>query len=200
MNFILASASPRRADLLKQAGIPFEVVVPSVSEEVREEGSPEEKVRLVAEKKAFAVAGKLKNGFVVAADTAVLAEGRILGKPGDSREAFQMLRLLAGRRHEVLTGLVVCDTAAGRYKSGVKKTSVWLKKLTDRQIRAYVASGEPMDKAGAYGIQGRAALFIEKINGCYSNVVGLPLGLLYELTTSLDIPLWLNGRDGEHAE
>ncbi|MDY6826713.1 MAG: Maf family protein [Bacillota bacterium] len=200
MKLILASASPRRASLIAQAGIPFEVIVPVVSEKVDGGASPEERVRLVAEKKALAVAGNLKDGFVVAADTIIHEGGRILGKPADRREACEMLRTLAGKRHEVLTGLVICDTAAQRRESGVEKTFVWMKNLTDRQISAYVATGEPFDKAGAYGIQGKAALFIEKIEGCYSNVVGLPLGLLFDLMTYLNVPMWLNGKDGDHAE
>ncbi len=200
MKLILASASPRRADLLAQAGIPFEVIVPLVSEKVEGYASPEERVHLVAEKKVIDVAGNLRNGFVVAADTVVYVGGRMLGKPVDRREAFEMLRFLAGRQHEVLTGLVICDAATQRRENGVEKTFVWMKNLTDRQISAYVATGEPLDKAGAYGIQGKAALFIEKIYGCYSNVVGLPLGLLFDLMTHLNVPLWFNRKDSEHAE
>ncbi|OPL10209.1 MAG: hypothetical protein AVO34_11900 [Firmicutes bacterium ML8_F2] len=200
MKLILASASPRRADLLVQAGIPFEVVVPVVSEKVEGYASPEEKVHMVAEKKVLAVAGTLKNGFVVAADTVVYVGGRILGKPVDRREAFEMLRFLAGRQHEVLTGIVICDAATQRRENGVEKTFVWMKNLTDQQISAYVATGEPFDKAGGYGIQGKAALFIEKIYGCYSNVVGLPLGLLFDLMNFLNISLWFNEKDGDHAE
>lgn len=173
---ILASRSPRRAEILGQAGIPFIIRTAEVDETPRAHEKPEDYVRRVAEEKALAIDAP-PDDIVVAADTTVVIDGDILGKPADAEDARHMLGLLSGRRHEVLTGIairrgntLIRDWAA---------TEVWFAPLTEREIGEYVASGEPMDKAGAYAIQGLASKFIEKIEGCYFNVVGLPIALLY---------------------
>ncbi len=199
MKLILASASPRRAELLRQADILFEVIKPSISEEVGDANDPEDLVRQLAFKKALEVSSRLKSGYVLSADTIVVYGDQILGKPSDPDDARKMLRMLSGKQHTVITGLVLKDISTGCQEIGISKTRVWLKVLTEQQINAYVASGEPMDKAGAYGIQGKAALFTEKIEGCYFNVVGLPLSLLFELMTRLEVPTWLSGKDDDNG-
>lgn len=176
MVLVLASQSPRRAEILKQAGIPFRVQAAEVDETPLHDEAPEKYVQRLAEMKALAVKAGPEDA-VLGADTTVVVGGEMLGKPADADDARRMLRLLSGRRHEVLTGVcikrgvdVVTDWAA---------TQVWFVPMTDREIDDYVASGEPMDKAGAYAIQGLASKFIEKIDGCYFNVVGLPVALVY---------------------
>lgn len=181
MNLILASASPRRALLLQQVGIPYEVVIPDVTEKIDKNLHPRKVVVEIARYKANAVRANLEKGIVLAADTIVALGNSILGKPEDKIEAYEMLKRLSGQEHLVLTGLVLHRVEDGTEVSGVAETRVWMKKLSAEVIKEYVESGEPLDKAGAYGIQGRAALFIERIDGCYFNVVGLPLSLLNDL-------------------
>ena len=200
MKLILASASPRRAELLRQVGIPFEVIAPKVCEHVAEPLSPEELAGKLAREKAEAVAKDIDRGLVLAADTLVYYRGLILGKPVDAEEAGRMLKLISGDQHEVITALYLIDTATGRHESGIATTKVWMKELTPQQITAYRTTGEPYDKAGAYGIQGFAALFINRIEGCYFNVVGLPLSLLYDLLNNMHFNTWLNGEDSNHAK
>jgi nucleoside triphosphate pyrophosphatase len=173
---VLASQSPRRAEILRNAGIPFAVRVAPVDETPLAAEKPEDYVRRVAEMKARAVEAAPAE-TVLAADTTVVVEGDMLGKPEDAADACRMLARLSGRRHEVLTGIairrgleVVRDWAA---------TAVWFAPMTEREIGEYVASGEPMDKAGAYAIQGLASKFIGRIEGCYFNVMGLPVSLVY---------------------
>ncbi|MBM4234944.1 MAG: septum formation inhibitor Maf [Firmicutes bacterium] len=192
---ILASASPRRAELLRQVGIPFNLVIPEICEQVSEQLTPEELVSTLARKKAESVVATVDRGLVLAADTLVYYRGLILGKPGDAEEAGRMLQLISGARHEVITALHLVDAESGRIESGISSTKVWMKELTALEIAAYLATGEPYDKAGAYGIQGRAALFISRIEGCYFNVVGLPLSLLQELLNNMNFTTWLNGDD-----
>lgn len=200
MKLILASASPRRADLLRQSGIPFQVVIPDVSEDLNAVPEPQEMVTRLALRKAIAVSEHLKQGIILAADTVVLYRGAVMGKPRDHDDARRMLRLLSGDKHEVLTGIALVDAASGRSECAVSTTGVWLKDLSDGEIDSYVKTGEPFDKAGAYGIQGLAALFVEKIEGCYFNVVGLPLNLLYSLMKLMQVPIWLNGKDCDNAQ
>ena len=196
MTLILASESPRRAELLRQVAIPFRVVVPAVSEELSGRSSPEEMVAQLALRKAQAVSDRLADGYVLGADTVVLHGETVLGKPVDSDDAVRMLRLLSGSRHSVLTGLALVNAATGYYLERLSLTQVWVKTLVDSEIRAYIATGEPFDKAGAYGIQGKGALLVEKIEGCYFNVVGLPLSLLNEMITEMNIPTWLSRKGG----
>ncbi len=176
---ILASASPRRAELLRQIGIPFRQVVSGVNEDLRDPSDPDEHVRELSRRKAGDVAGRLGSGIVLGADTIVVLDEHILGKPVDEKEAVEMLRRLSGRTHKVYTGLTLIDAASRASVSHVEVTEVTFRDLAAEEIDAYVATGEPLDKAGAYGIQGKGALLVSGIRGCYFNVVGLPLvGLL----------------------
>ncbi len=173
---VLASNSPRRQQILRDAGIAYIIRAPSVPEESRLGESPRQYVQRLAEEKAFAVpmhAGEI----VLAADTVVVAGEKLLEKPRDPADAARMLRLLSGREHEVLTG--ICLRSESRKIVDAAATRVRFVDLTDAEIAEYVASGEPMDKAGAYAIQGLASKFIERIEGCYFNVVGLPIALVY---------------------
>lgn len=186
---ILASNSPRRRDLLQQIGAVFTIDPADVDERVLPGEMPEAYALRVAADKAQVAAGRARSGIVIAADTIVVLEHEILGKPVDARDAERMLTLLSGRRHRVVTGLVVRDAATGRTDSRVAASSVWFKQLPSPEIRAYVATGEPLDKAGAYGIQERGALLVEKIEGCYFNIVGLPLSLLSEMLRGFGVTL-----------
>ncbi len=182
MHLVLASASPRRAELLRQIELSF-AIEPSPAPEPLPDGRPPEAfVAHSAESKARCVyqllcqRGTAADAIVIGADTIVCVDGAILGKPVDAAHAAHMLRQLSGRRHRVYTGLSLIS--AWNECGGCEATSVDMRVLTDADIDAYVSSGEPLDKAGAYGIQGRAARFIESIVGCYYNVVGLPLARL----------------------
>jgi septum formation protein len=177
---ILASASPRRREILRRAGIACRVRPARVDETPQPGESASRYVRRLAREKAEAVArpGEL----VLGADTVVvIGKSRLLGKPRDEREAARMLRQLSGRMHRVLTGVCLLDAAAGRSRTAVVETRVWFRPLGRAEIAAYVASGEPMDKAGAYAIQGLASKFVERIDGCYFNVMGLPVSWVYRL-------------------
>jgi septum formation protein len=185
MHLILASASPRRAELLKSAGFEFTVAPASVEEIPQTGESPEAYTRRVAHHKASqVVSGAGGKDLVLAADTEVVIDGSILGKPADKDDARRMLRLLAGRSHEVLTTVVLLGR--GRTADEVSITRVWFARMTDREIAWYVASGEPMGKAGAYAIQGLGARFVERIEGSWSNVVGLPLAAVHRLLREVE--------------
>ena len=185
---ILASASPRRRELLAQAGFTFEVRPAHVNEDVGPDEDPIAYVTRLAREKAQAVFDALGNAdaVVLGADTTVTLDNHILGKPEDAADAARMLRLLSGRTHRVITGVAV--VTATRAEVAAEVTGVRFLTLDDEEIAAYVASGEPMDKAGAYGIQGRAARWIPRVEGCYFNVVGLPLALVTTLLESLHVP------------
>jgi septum formation protein len=172
----LASRSPRRAELLRQAGIPFVVRVAPVDENPLPGERPEEYVVRLAEKKAMAVEAAPEE-IVLGADTTVVVGGAMLGKPSSQAEARHMLVRLAGRRHQVITG--ICLRHGGQVVRDWAATQVWFSAMSRREIREYAASGEPMDKAGAYAVQGLASRYVERIEGCYFNVVGLPVGLVY---------------------
>jgi septum formation protein len=191
----LASASPRRAELLKQVGIPFEVIAPAVSEKEDCILSPAKLVSLLARNKAENVASFISEGLILAADTVVYCRNQILGKPVNVEDARRMLNLLSGEKHEVITGLVLLDLSSGKLESELVTTGVWMKKLSETEVTAYINTGEPFDKAGAYGIQGYAALFIKRLEGCYFNVVGLPLNKLYEMLQKMQFSLWLSRKD-----
>ncbi len=170
---ILASASPRRKELLETAGAEFEILVADVDETVPEGTLPEDAAVMTAEKKALAVAEKNADSIVIGADTIVVAGDKILGKPKDKADACEMLRMLSGVEHKVITGVCI---ACGSQKTTFAQTSkVKFYDLTDAEIEAYVATNEPMDKAGAYGIQGKGCVLVEKIEGDYFNIVGLPV-------------------------
>jgi septum formation protein len=179
LNLVLASASPRRKELLAQAGYDFEVIPPNIPEVRLPNEDPNAFVtRLAREKAQFVFAGlmgKENSGerLVLGADTIVVTTEEILGKPTDAEDAARMLRLLSGRIHQVITGVCLLSTEATEVAA--ETTDVTMKELTEPEIAAYIATGEPMDKAGAYGIQGYAARWIPRIEGCYFNVVGLPI-------------------------
>ena len=183
VRLILASASPRRAELLKAAGIDFDVMPAEVDESVHAGETPETHVRRLAETKARAVAGRAAGRAVLAADTVVVVDGAILGKPVDDADARRMLRLLSGRAPAVLTAacLAMGPASAPRLVTEVARTTVEFAGLSDASIDWYVASGEPADKAGAYAIQGLASRFVARIDGSYSNVVGLPVALVCKM-------------------
>ncbi len=172
MNLILASASPRRKELLGLFHIPFEVRVADIDETMDPEKSPFDEVARVSRLKALAIPRE-ENDVVIAADTIVVCEGQILGKPKSEEEAVSMLNLLSGRDHQVMTG---CTVVKGdRTETFTEVTDLHFRALSQKEIENYVASGEPMDKAGSYGIQGGAALFCERMAGDYYNVMGLPV-------------------------
>ena len=172
MNLILASASPRRQELLKLFGVPFTVRVADIDETMNPAAAAFDEVARLSREKACAVPRE-EGDIVIAADTIVVCEGKVLGKPHSKEEAVQMLQLLSGRDHQVMTGCTVL-TKAGNH-TFTEVTDLHFRELTKKEIRRYVESGEPMDKAGAYGIQGGAALFCEKMVGDYYNVMGLPV-------------------------
>lgn len=172
---VLASQSPRRSEILRQAGIPFVARPVNVDETAHPGETPEDYVKRVARDKAM-MANAAPGEIVLGADTAVVIDGEILGKPANSADAERMLGLLEGRKHQVLTG--ICLRHGAEMVVDCARTRVWFKPLTPEEIAAYVATGEPMDKAGAYAIQGLASKFIELIEGSYTNVVGLPIELV----------------------
>jgi len=178
---ILASKSPRRRYLLNQAGLEFSVIPSSFDESSVTLSSPDAYVRQLAENKARDISEQYPDSWVIGADTIVLIDGTILGKPGSPAEARTMLKSLNGRTHQVLTGYCICCHRAGSRFSETVKTDVCFKKLTDREIDWYISSGEPFDKAGAYGIQGIGTFLVKRINGSYTNVVGLPICEVVEL-------------------
>jgi len=187
---VLASASPRRQELLRNAGIPFTVQPADINETPRAGEFPRDYAVRLAREKALAVFENWPQSYVLGADTIVVVDDAILGKPRDEDDATRMLRLLSGRTHMVLTGVCVVNPVASGQWSVVSKadlltaseiTLVTLRELSDDEIRDYVANGEPMDKAGAYAIQGIASRWIPRIEGDYSNVVGLPMALVYRM-------------------
>lgn len=180
--FILASASPRRRELLKQIGVTFEVM-PAKGEEVITKEQPEQAVMELSRQKAEEIAAGIQDEqvLVLGADTVVAYDGKILGKPKDEMDARAMLSMLNGRTHSVFTGVTVIVIRNGKSEihSFYEETKVTMYPMTDAQISYYIQTEEPMDKAGAYGIQGKGAVFIEKINGDYNNVVGLPVAKIF---------------------
>jgi septum formation protein len=182
---VLGSASPRRAELLRAAGIEFVVVHADVDESIHQGEVPDAYVRRIAEAKARAVAARERDGVVLSADTAVVVDDIILGKPVDDDDAKRMLCLLSGRTHAVLTAVAVFRAGMSGPVVEVERTEVEFAPLTEFEIDWYVATGEPRDKAGAYAIQGYASRFVTRIDGSYSNVVGLPIALVYEMLKGL---------------
>jgi septum formation protein len=188
---ILASASPRRAQLLRPIGLRFQVAVSRAVEVLPSGAAPPEKIVMdLATAKVREVASKWPKGLIIGADTLVFLENTCLGKPQSAAEAVTMLTRLSGKTHQVFTGLCVLEQVANRLINDFAMTEVVFRPLDQSEIEAYVRTGEPFDKAGAYGIQGRGALLVEKINGCYFNVVGLPLGKLGVILRELGFPIW----------
>ena len=176
MRFILASASPRRKELLEQIGVKFDIL-PATGEEVITKELPGEVVMELAKQKAEEVAKTAgADALVLGADTVVAYEGKILGKPKDEADALRMLTMLSGKEHEVYTGVALIDNRDQSMENFFERTKVTMYPVSEEEIRDYIAGGEPMDKAGAYAIQGLFAEFIVKIDGDYNNVVGLPIG------------------------
>ena len=173
---VLASQSPRRAEILRQAGIPFSVRPASVDETPRADEKALDYVERLAEEKASAIQAA-PDEIVLAADTVVVIDGAILGKPADEADARRMLAMLSGRRHEVVTG--ICLKRGEEIIRDSCATEVWFSVMSEQEIAAYAAGGEPLDKAGAYAIQGLASKYIDKIHGCYFNVVGLPVAMVH---------------------
>ena len=176
---ILASASPRRAELLRNAGLEFVVRPARIPEQRQDSEPPLDYAMRLARDKARAVAAQSPGAFVLGADTIVVADEHVLEKPADAADAARMLRLLSGRTHQVTTA--VCLVGPGVEDTAAETTEVVMTSLSEEEIRAYVATGEPMDKAGAYAIQGRASRWVTRIDGCYFNVVGLPVPLVYRI-------------------
>jgi len=181
MNIVLASGSPRRLELLKKIGIDDFTVIVDTSEEVIIPGlSPDEQVVRLSLQKARNVALKCnKDDIIIAADTIVYLEEKPLGKPDSQTDAKNMLKALSGRKHSVYTGVTLLN--GDKYVSHAEKTDVWFREISDSEINAYVETGEPMDKAGSYAAQGRAAVFVERIKGDFFNVMGLPLCKLSQM-------------------
>jgi septum formation protein len=186
---ILASSSPRRAGYLRELGFAFRRVAPDIDERTRRGESPRRYVRRLAESKVLAVAHRYPAHWVVAADTTVVVDGRILGKPKNERDARRMLRLLSGRGHHVVSAVALARVRSGFLRSSVSLTRVVFQRLTPHEIRSYVQTGEPMGKAGAYGIQGKGAYLVARIEGSFSNVVGFPLEKFFELWTGAGLAL-----------
>lgn len=192
---ILASQSPRRRQLLGQIGLEeFEVLSPEADESYDSNWEPEEIVSVISRRKGEAVFRQTgdPDALIIAADTMVFLDGLRLGKPHSEEEAFRMLRALSGRTHQVRTGVTVCR--GERLETRVETTGVSFRPLADREIRAYIRTGDPMDKAGAYGVQGQAALFVTGIQGDYFNVMGLPLCLLGGMLAEFGVDLFKEGR------
>ncbi len=175
LRIILASKSPRRCDLLEQAGLTFSVIPSNIDESTVEMSAPDAYVRSLAEAKAADISQKHPDSWVIGADTIVLIDHEILGKPGSREEARDMLRRLSGKTHQVLTGYCICCLKKKRLFSETIKTDVCFKTLRDTEIQWYIQTGEPFDKAGAYAIQGIGAFLVKSIEGSYTNVVGLPV-------------------------
>jgi septum formation protein len=185
---ILASGSPRRAEILTSVGWEFEKITADIDETEYENENPVDYVQRLAQTKAETVAKRIENGLVLGADTTVVIENEIIGKPIDLEDARKMLRKLAGKTHEVLTGVALVKVSENNVQTLVKyqRTSVKFAKLTESEIDFLAEKGEPLDKAGAYAVQAQAALFIEGIEGDYWNVVGLPINLVYQLSKNFN--------------
>ena len=186
---VLASSSPRRSDLLRQIGFTFEIVPPDVDESrFSFGGDPPGTAKRLALEKALSAAGRIdaRGRLVLGADTVVLFEGQFIGKPTDAEDAFAMLRKLAGRSHRVLTGFALLDPGTNRAVTGHEWTTVTMRELTDTEIHAYVDTGEPLDKAGSYGAHALGASLITRVEGCFYNVIGLPLARLLMTLKNFD--------------
>ncbi|MBR1559164.1 MAG: septum formation protein Maf [Clostridia bacterium] len=181
---ILASGSPRRRELLGRMGYTFEICTPDVDEHVG--GHARDIVYALSERKALSGAAHYDSGVIIASDTLVSVDGMPLGKPEDEADAHRMLRMLSGREHEVFSGVCVMDVATGRHETRAVRTGVTFRALTDDEIDAYIATGEPMDKAGAYAIQGGAGAFVTGLDGSFENVMGFPVDDVKDMLSHFD--------------
>ncbi len=202
---VLASASPRRRQLFSLLSVPFTVAAADVDEEGREGENPQDMVRRLSLAKAKTMALTYPEGLIVAADTIVVLDGDVLGKPADEAEAVAMLRRLRGRKHTVLSGVTVYHPASGRVITELAESAVWMRAYTDEEIARYAASGDPLDKAGAYAIQHQNFSPVERIGGCYASVMGLPLCHLtralaqFGVTLPVDVPQTCQGFTGHRC-
>lgn len=183
----LASSSPRRRELLDQIGLPYTIISLDVDEKLAPGLSPIEQVITLSQRKAGAAASISSEGIVIAADTVVVLDGQVLGKPANEAEALIMLERLQGNVHEVLTGITLLELTGDRVFSDFERTEVQMRNVSRVELMRYVATKEPFDKAGAYGVQGLAAVFVTGIRGCYFNVVGLPLFKLTQMLKEFDV-------------
>lgn len=193
IELVLASGSPRRRELLSNLHLSFRVETSHVDEDVSEDLLPSKIVEELSVRKALTVAHKQKFALVIGADTIVVLDGQVLGKPASSQEAYDMLERLQGREHQVYSGISLVEVQDGKVQRVLSKhevTDVWMRPLSPECIDWYISTGEPMDKAGSYGIQGYGACLIEKIHGCYFNVVGMSLTLLSKMMEELGYPLF----------
>ena len=186
---VLASTSPRRSELLNAVGVTFEAIPGAVNESPFHDEAPADYIMRLARAKAIDVAKNFEQGLFIGADTIVVLDGKMLGKPVDEADARSMLRQLSGKWHAVMTGLSLFDAGSRREVADFDKTLVRMARLGEQEIDWYVKTGEPMDKAGAYAIQGKASVFVDEIAGNYHNVVGLPIPLLYRLARQLGFSL-----------
>ena len=188
---ILATASPRRRQILQQAGIDFITVVSGFNEpDFQDNTMPEKYVMKCARGKAESVSSDFEEAVVIGADTIVVSNNRVLGKPADITEAFDYMKLLSGCEHDVYTGICIVDVMSGQKAVGYEKTSVLFRDLSDREISQYIHAINPLDKAGAYAIQGPGSMVVESIRGCYYNVVGLPVARIEKMMVSLNLSLF----------
>lgn len=192
IKLVLASGSPRRKELLTQLGLSFETIPSNADESLTHSISPEETVQELAFRKAKSIVDRVDHALVIGADTLVVCDQEVLGKPQNKDEAAQMLTRLQGRSHHVVSGIALVEVINGEIKrvdTKTQKTVVWMLPLSQSQINWYIQTGEPLDKAGAYGIQGIGACFIDKIDGCYFNVVGMSLPLLNQMVAQMGYQL-----------
>lgn len=195
-NIVLASQSPRRQELLKQLNIPFEIVVSRVKEVFDPCEDPSKIVKELALQKGMWVQNHCrKSSIIISADTIVVAEGQILGKPKNIDDARNMLSLLSGKKHQVFTGLCIIDSELEKKAVDVGITDVYFRNLDREEIEGYLRTSEPYDKAGAYGIQGLGAVFIDKIDGDFFTVMGLPVEKLYNILKTFNINIWYNNEE-----
>ena len=178
---VLASESPRRLQLLKQIGLKPEIIPSMINEDEITDSSIIKLIQKLAEAKGRSVAEKVEDGIIISADTAVVLGERVFGKPADRDEAINMLGELSGNMHTVLTAFHILSTPSSNFITGYEQTKVFLRMLSESEIRSYFDASQPLDKAGAYGIQDEGALFVQKIEGCYNNVMGFPLTRFYEM-------------------
>jgi len=189
VKLILASGSPRRIELLKMLGCKFQVIPSKIEEKINSCLSPIQNVKVLSRQKALDVASKISDGIVIAADTDVILDRKILGKPKSKKEAYLMLKKLSGKEHRVITGIAVVDAKTKIIRQATVTTKVKFRKFNRSLINKYVATGDPLDKAGAYGIQVKGSLLIESIKGDYFNIVGLPLNALNQLLEKFGVSL-----------
>jgi septum formation protein len=180
MSLILASASPRRAEILQNLGLTFEICPSHTDESFKDGLKPAEIVELLAERKAADVLSHFHEGIIIGSDTIVVLDGKVLGKPKNEAEAIGMLSELRGKTHSVFSGLAVLQVQTGKKKIGHIETHVQMRNFSDSEMKSYIQTGEPMDKAGAYAIQGIGSIFVDRISGDYFSVVGMPVPLLVE--------------------